>query len=156
MRDSLNLKTYEFMVLASDNEVNLPNLPVQLAGEAILALEKGHPGRAIVTLAFVADAGQDGGGLLGDLPSHRPSVRSPRRKSPAESAPKAGGTASGPVRETRARPAGTTTPNAPEQRSSGAEQLARAGAGLALAPARIGLRLAGRAVDGLGKAVGRN
>ena len=104
----------------------------------------------------VADAGQEGGGLLGDLPSHRPSVRSPRRKTPAEGAPKTAGAASEGVREARARPAGTTTPNAPEQRPSGAEQLARASAGLALAPARIGLRLAGRAVDGLGKAVGRN
>lgn len=106
----------------------------------------------------VADAGQEGGGLLGDLPSHRPSVRSPRRKTAAAGSSKAAGTASEPVpvREARARPAGTTTPNAPEQRPSGAEQLARAGAGLALAPARIGLRLAGRAVDGLGKAVGRN
>ena len=104
----------------------------------------------------VADSGQEGGGLLGDLPSHRPSVRSPRRKTPATGAPKAAPAGSEPVRETRARPAGTTTPNAPEQRPSGAEHLARAGAGLALAPARIGLRLAGRAVDGLGKAVGRN
>ena len=102
----------------------------------------------------MADAGQEGGGLLGDLPSHRPSVRSPRRK--AAAAPTSGNVASAPVREARARPAGTTTPNEPEQRPSGAEQLARAGAGLALAPARIGLRLAGRAVDGLGKAVGRN
>jgi len=108
----------------------------------------------------VADAGQDGGGLLGDLPSHRPSVRTPRREAAAARAEKAAtaspGSASRPARERQSRPAGTTTPNAPEQRPSGAEQLARAGAGLALAPARIGLRLAGRAVDGLGKAVGRN
>ena len=83
-------------------------------------------------------------------------MRSPRRKAAAGGTPKAAEGASDSVRETRARPAGTTTPNEPEQRSSGAEQLARAGAGLALAPARIGLRLAGRAVDGLGKAVGRN
>ena len=103
----------------------------------------------------VADAGQEGGGLLGDLPSHRPSVRSPRREDAAARAEKAAAAAT--AREARThRPAGTTTPNAPEQRPSGAEQLARAGAGLALAPARIGLRLAGRAVDGLGKAVGRN
>ena len=104
----------------------------------------------------MADAGQDGGGLLGDLPSHRPSLRSPRRQAASERAAQAKPGASSPVREARARPAGTTTPNAPEQRESGAEQLVRAGAGLALAPARIGLRIAGRAVDGLGKAVGRN
>ena len=104
----------------------------------------------------MADAGQDGGGLLGDLPSHRPSVRSPRRKAASERTSQAAAGASGPVRETRARPAGTTTPNAPESRQTGAEQLVRAGAGLALAPARLGLRIAGRAVDGLGKAVGRN
>ena len=104
----------------------------------------------------VADGGQDGGGLLGDLPSHRPSVRSPRRETAAARAKKAAAPSSGSPRATMSRPAGTTTPNAPEQRPSGAEQLARAGAGLALAPARIGLRLAGRAVDGLGKAVGRN
>ena len=104
----------------------------------------------------MADAGQDGGGLLGDLPSHRPSVRSPRRKDAAARSAEAAAAGADPVRERRARPAGTTTPNAPEQRTSGAEQLARAGAGLALAPAKIGLRLAGRAVDGLGKAVGRN
>ena len=108
----------------------------------------------------MADAGKEDGGLLGDLPSHRPSVRSPRREAAAARAKQAAAGASGsarrtPVRETQRRSAGGP-PTAPEQRPSGAEQLARAGAGLALAPARIGLRLAGRAVDGLGKAVGRN
>ena len=120
---------------------------------AICGSQEGTPRPRDCYARVVAEAGQEGGGLLGDLPSHRPSVRSPRRKAATAGA---GQAASEPAREARARPAGTTTPNAPEQRPSGAEQLARAGAGLALAPARIGLRLAGRAVDGLGKAVGRN
>ena len=142
-------------VLTLLSEVNPRNQRFR-HGHRILRLRGRDTGPRDCYARLVADAGQEDGGLLGDLPSHRPSVRSPRRKTAVKGASKAAGAASDPIRETRARPAGTTTPNAPEQRSSGAEQLARAGAGLALAPARIGLRLAGRAVDGLGKAVGRN
>jgi hypothetical protein len=143
------------MVLTSLNEVNLRNRRNRTFRRQFAAFEKGHPDCAIVTLDRVSEAGQEGGGLLGDLPSHRPSVRSPRREAAAARAEKAAAAASGRAGGKGARPA-STAPNTPDQRPSGAEQLARAGAGLALAPARIGLRLAGRAVDGLGKAVGRN
>ena len=98
----------------------------------------------------MADSGKDGGGLLGDLPSHRPSVRTARRDAAGASAR---------ARAARPRDSGPpkppSHPAAPEQRPSSAEQVVRTGAGLALAPARLGLRIAGRAVDGLGKAVGR-
>jgi hypothetical protein len=85
-------------------------------------------------------------GLLGNLPSRRPSVESPRRaearlqaaeRSEAEDVP--------------AAPAGAEQGGAP-----GLEDLARAGTGLALDAAGIGLRLAGRAVGRIGRLAGRD
>ncbi len=134
------------MVLASDNEVNLHLCPGRLSAGPSLRSRERDTAAPDCYARPVADQGQEDGGLLGDLPSHRPSVRSPRRKSSAAS-PKQ------PVAETR--PGGRAAPTEPEQRPSSAAQVARAGAGLAAAPARLGLRIAGRAVDGLGKAVGR-
>ena len=88
-------------------------------------------------------AGPDEGGLLGKLPRTRPAVESPRRlaarKAQAGSGPERG----------RA-PAATADPQRPAL-----EQLARAGAGAASGVAAAGLRLAGRAVGEIGKAVGR-
>lgn len=78
-------------------------------------------------------------GLLGSLPKTRPGVRSPRR-----AAAQAGAT----------RPASSVAEPA-ESSTSGFEDLARAGVGLAGGAAALGLRLAGRAAGELGKAVGR-
>ena len=80
-------------------------------------------------------------GLLGKVPKTRPGVESPRRAA------------------ARTRAASGSAPRAataPEPRDeSGFEQLARAGAGLAVGTAAAGFRLAGRALGEIGKAVGR-
>ncbi len=80
-------------------------------------------------------------GLLGNLPKTRPGVESPRRAAAREE--RAATTEStGPV----------AGPSAPSH--SGLEDLARAGFGLATGAAAVGLKLAGRAAGGIGKAVG--
>jgi hypothetical protein len=83
----------------------------------------------------------DDSGLLGKVPKTRPGVESPRRVA------------------ARRRPGPDPAPRAataPEPRDeSGFEQLARAGAGLAVGTAAAGFRIAGRALGGIGKAVGR-
>ena len=90
----------------------------------------------------------DDSGLLGKVPRHRPGVASPRRAAAREAAarrshrPAAGDAAT----DTAPREAGET---------SGFEQLARAGVGLATGVAGAGFRLAGRAAGELGKVVGR-
>jgi hypothetical protein len=82
--------------------------------------------------------------VLGSLPRHRPNIETPRRA--------------------RARAAAETAsaapepePSAPAQRSEieQLEHLAIAGVRLAGGAAAGGLKLAGRAVGGLGRAVGR-
>jgi hypothetical protein len=86
---------------------------------------------------------EEDSGLLGNLPKTRPGVESPRRVA---------------ARQQRAEPrAGATAPGGEGESGdeSGFEQLARAGAGLAGGAAAAGFRLAGRALDELGKAVGR-
>ncbi len=88
----------------------------------------------------------DDRGLLGSLPKTRPGVESPRRAAARASAaegPVAGGTAD----------AGAGTDTAPPS-PSGIEDLARAGFGLATGAAAVGLKLAGRAAGGVGKALG--
>jgi hypothetical protein len=80
-------------------------------------------------------------GLLGNLPKTRPGVESPRRAAARKRA------AEKPSPPPAAEPA--------DDGGSGFEQLARAGAGLAAGSAAVGFRLAGRALGGLGKAVGR-
>jgi hypothetical protein len=88
----------------------------------------------------------DDRGLLGSLPKTRPGVESPRRaaaRAAAAEGPAAAGTAG-------AGPAPATEPPS----ASGIEDLARAGFGLATGAAAVGLKLAGRAAGGIGKAVG--
>jgi hypothetical protein len=80
--------------------------------------------------------------VLGSLPSRRLGVESPRRAQ----ARRAGARA-----PTEAPP----EPAAADPGSSGLEDLARAGAGLAFGTAAAGLRLAGRTVGGIGRVVGR-
>ena len=83
----------------------------------------------------------DDSGLLGKVPKTRPGVESPRRVAARRR--------SGPDPAPRAA-------TAPEPRDeSGFEQLARAGAGLAVGTAAAGFRIAGRALGEIGKAVGR-
>jgi hypothetical protein len=88
---------------------------------------------------------EEDSGLLGNLPKTRPGVETPRRAAARQrrAEPQAGTTAAGGDRA-----------GAPGD-ESGFEQLARAGAGLAGGAAAAGFRLAGRALDELGKAVGR-
>src|SRR5687767_2834473 len=108
------------MLLASVCEVNPPKRSIAADHRENRGSGGRDTGRRDCYARSMADAGKEGGGLLGDLPSHRPSVRSPRRQTAAERAAKAERAAeSSPVSEARARPAGTTAPNAPEQRESG-------------------------------------
>ncbi len=89
----------------------------------------------------------DDRGLLGSLPKTRPGVESPRRAAARASASEAVAAEAGDAAE----PAGTGA--APS--SSGLEDLARAGFGLASGAAAVGLKLAGRAAGEVGKAMGR-
>jgi hypothetical protein len=90
---------------------------------------------------------KDERGLLGSLPKTRPGVESPRRAAARTSAraPGAGPAQPGPA-EAGPEPAPAS--------SSGIEDLARAGFGLATGAAAAGLKLAGRAAGEIGKAVG--
>jgi hypothetical protein len=84
-------------------------------------------------------------GLLGGLPRTRPRVDSPRRAAARAEAGEAGsGSVTG---EEIAEPTG--------REESGFEQLARAGVGVAVGVAGVGVRLAGRTVGVIGKALGR-
>ena len=83
----------------------------------------------------------DDRGLLGSLPKTRPGVESPRR---------AAARAAGEGKTAKAESA--AAPSAPP--TSGLEDLARAGFGLATGAAAVGLKLAGRAAGEIGKAVG--
>jgi hypothetical protein len=86
----------------------------------------------------------DDRGLLGSLPKTRPGVESPLR---------AAARAAADPEEAEAREGGNRAE--PPEVSSGFEDLARAGFGLASGAAAVGLRLAGRAAGEIGKAVGR-
>jgi hypothetical protein len=83
-------------------------------------------------------------GLLGNLPNRRPSVQSPRRAEARRGA------------EARRAAAEQPAP-APEPAAGGAgiEDLARAGVGLAAEAAGVGIKLAGRALGGIGRLTGR-
>jgi hypothetical protein len=83
-------------------------------------------------------------GLLGSLPKTRPGVESPRRAAARASATE------GP--EATAIDPGARSDAGPS--TSGFEDLARAGFGLATGAAAAGLKLAGRAPGWIGKAVG--
>jgi hypothetical protein len=85
-------------------------------------------------------------GLLGSLPKTRPGVESPRRAAARASAPE--GTAAGATGE------GARRAEAAPPAASAIEDLARAGFGLASGAAAAGLKLAGRAAGGIGKAMG--
>jgi hypothetical protein len=87
----------------------------------------------------------DDRGLLGSLPKTRPGVESPRRAAARASAAE-GPPADGSAGEGPAAAAPTS--------ASGFEDLARAGFGLATGTAAVGLKLAGRAAGGIGKALG--
>ena len=96
--------------------------------------------------AVSADASGEEGGLLGKLPRSRPRVETPVRTAARDAAE-------------RRRESAPPAPEAEGGRAaatSGFEQLARAGAGLAGGAAAAGFRLAGRAVGEIGKAVGRS
>jgi hypothetical protein len=84
-------------------------------------------------------------GLLGGLPRTRPNVESPRRAASRGDPTEGGSPSVG--REPIAEPA--------ERDESGFEQLARAGVGAAAGVAALGVRLAGRTVGVIGKALGR-
>jgi hypothetical protein len=79
-------------------------------------------------------------GILGNLPRTRPGVPSPRRTQAQRP--------SGPERV-------MTEASGPAGLPSAAEELARAGAGLAAGAAAAGFRLAGRAAGELGRVLGR-
>lgn len=89
---------------------------------------------------------EDGKEVLGSLPRRRPNIESPRRAGARAAAQKA-----------RTEPAAETPRIREASRSELAEleQLAQAGAKLAAGAAAAGLKLAGRAVGGLGRVVGR-
>ena len=89
---------------------------------------------------------EDDPGLLGSLPRTRPGVESPRRAA-ARAAGRQGAGQEAPTERIVTEPA--------PRDESGIEQLARAGVGVAAGAAASGLRLAGRVVGGIGKAVGR-
>ena len=90
----------------------------------------------------------DDSGLLGKVPRHRPGVATPRRAAARGAAARRG------ERPPAGAPAAATAPPVAHE-SSGFEQLARAGVGLATGMAGAGFRLAGRAAGELGKVVGR-
>lgn len=87
------------------------------------------------------------GGVLGNLPHSRPSVRSPRRKAPAP--------------EPARQEAKETAESAPAESAHGTssqaelEALARTGIAIAGGAASLGLRVAGRAAAALRGAVDR-
>jgi hypothetical protein len=92
---------------------------------------------------LIPDA-DDGKEVLGSLPRHRPSIESPRRaKARAAARPR-------PEAETPSVEDGGTRSQLGEL-----ERLALASAKLAGGAAATGLKLAGRAVGGLGRVVGR-
>jgi hypothetical protein len=80
-------------------------------------------------------------GMLGGLPRRRPAVPSPRRQT-------------GQSRDT-ARPRVAATEPAERSDSGGLEGLARTGVSLAASAASVGLKLAGRTLDGIRGAVER-
>lgn len=84
-------------------------------------------------------------GVLGRLPRRRPGIASPRRASGREAAARASAPPTGDAAEERSR-------SELEQ----LEQLAQAGVRVAGGAAAAGLKLAGRAVGGLGRVVGRH
>jgi formate-dependent nitrite reductase cytochrome c552 subunit len=87
---------------------------------------------------------EDGKEVLGSLPRRRPNIESPRRASARAAAQKA-----------RTESAAETPREASRSELAEVEQLAQAGAKLAAGAAAAGLKLAGRAVGGLGRVVGR-
>jgi hypothetical protein len=87
---------------------------------------------------------EDGKEVLGSLPRRRPNIESPRRAGARAAAQKA-----------RTEPAVETPREASRSELAELEQLAQAGAKLAAGAAAAGLKLAGRAVGGLGRVVGR-
>lgn len=82
--------------------------------------------------------------VLGSLPRRRPGIKSPRR---------AGERAAAEQRATAPPPA--SAPRRPDPEPGDLERLARAGIGIAGGTAAVGLKLAGRAIGGLGRAAGR-
>ena len=82
--------------------------------------------------------------VLGSLPRRRPGIESPRRASARAAAAKGA-----------AAPPGESEGEASQSEPGDLEQLARAGVRLAGSAATAGLKLAGRTVGGLGRAVGR-
>jgi hypothetical protein len=90
--------------------------------------------------------GEQGPGVLGNLPRTRPSVRSPRRErqvAPNTETPQPAETAVASESE------------AADQSPADLEALARAGASIATGAATLGFRLAGRAASALRDAVER-
>jgi hypothetical protein len=86
---------------------------------------------------------EDGKDVLGNLPRRRPGIES-KKRAKARSTRKKSATA-------RPKPA----PAPQRSELDEVERLARAGVGLAAGAAATGLKLAGRAVGGLGRVVGR-
>ena len=89
---------------------------------------------------------EDGQDVLGSLPRRRPGIKSPRR---------AGAKAAAQQRAA-ASPPPPSQPRAPESQPSDLERLARAGIGVGVGATAVGLKLAGRAIGGLGRVVGRH
>jgi hypothetical protein len=87
---------------------------------------------------------EDGEEILGSLPRHRPNIESPRRAGARAAAEKA-----------RTEPAAESPREASRSELAEIEHLAQTGAKLAAGAAAAGLKLAGRAVGGLGRVVGR-
>jgi hypothetical protein len=90
-----------------------------------------------------ADA-EDGKEVLGSLPRRRPNIESPRRAGARAAAEKA-----------RTESAAETPREPSRSELAELEQLAQAGVKLVAGAAATGLKLAGRAVSGLGRVVGR-
>ena len=87
---------------------------------------------------------EDESEILGSLPRRRPNIESPRRADARAAAQKA-----------RAEPAAESPREPSRSELAEVEQLAQTGAKLAAGAAAAGLKLAGRAVGGLGRVVGR-
>ena len=87
---------------------------------------------------------EDGKEVLGSLPRRRPNIESPRRADARAAAQKA-----------RTEAVAESPREASRSELAEVEQLAQTGVKLAAGAAAAGLKLAGRAVGGLGRVVGR-
>jgi hypothetical protein len=118
----------------------VPAFETQVRGEKI----EHQRSRLLRSPPLVMADAEDGKEVLGSLPRRRPNIESPRRAGARAAAQKAS-----------AEPAAEAPRGASRPELAELEQLAQASAKLAAGAAVAGLKLAGRAVGGLGRVVGR-